>query len=419
MNRKPRLGLFEGVGIELEYMLVKGDTLDVLPAADEVLRAAAGEFVSEVELGPVSWSNELVLHVIELKTSGPVSDLKGLPELFQRDVARINEILRPMGGRLMPGGMHPWMDPRRETRLWPHEHNAVYRTMDRIFDCSGHGWSNLQSTHLNLPFSGDGEFARLHAAIRLLLPLLPALAAASPLVEGHSTRTVDNRLAAYRINCSRIPSVTGRVIPEAVFTPRAYRERVLERIYRDLEPFDPDRLLRHEWVNARGAIARFDRDTIEIRLLDSQECPRADLAVAAAVQGVLKLLAAETWSSLEEQQAWTEERLETLLLATLEKGEETILEDRDYAKALGFACRSPCNAGELWRHLVRAVRELMPGELEPHYGELKVILERGTLSRRILKALNGDTSRSRLREVYRELCDCLATGRMFPGGMLR
>ena len=36
---------------------------------------------------------------------------------------------------------------------------------------------------LNLPFSSDEEFGRLHAAIRLLLPLLPALAASSPLVE--------------------------------------------------------------------------------------------------------------------------------------------------------------------------------------------------------------------------------------------
>jgi hypothetical protein len=32
-------------------------------------------------------------------------------------------------------------------------------------------------------------------------------------------------------------------------------------------------VLRHEWVNARGAIARFDRSAIEIRVLDVAECP--------------------------------------------------------------------------------------------------------------------------------------------------
>ena len=62
----------------------------------------------------------------------------------------------------MPGGMHPWMDPARETRLWPHDNAHVYRQYDEIFDCSRHGWSNLQSTHINLPFANDMEFARVY-----------------------------------------------------------------------------------------------------------------------------------------------------------------------------------------------------------------------------------------------------------------
>ena len=50
----------------------------------------------------------------------------------------------------------------------------MYEAYDRIFDCRGHGWANLQAVHLNLPFSGDEEFGRLHAAIRLVLPIMPA-----------------------------------------------------------------------------------------------------------------------------------------------------------------------------------------------------------------------------------------------------
>ncbi|NJL28684.1 MAG: glutamate--cysteine ligase, partial [Thermoanaerobaculia bacterium] len=169
--------LFEVVGVELEYMIVDRETLAVRPVADEVLRAVAGEIVSDVETGELAWSNELVLHVIELKTNGPAPRLAGLEAFFERDVRRINELLAPLGGRLMPTAMHPWMDPHTETRLWPHEYSPVYEAYDRIFGCRGHGWSNLQSLHLNLPFTGDEEFARLHAAVRLLLPILPALAA--------------------------------------------------------------------------------------------------------------------------------------------------------------------------------------------------------------------------------------------------
>ncbi len=42
---------------------------------------------------------------------------------------------------------------------------------------------------------------------------------------------------------------------------------------------------------------------------------------------------------------------------------------------------------------------------------LQTILREGPLSRRIQRVLHGDATR--LETVYRELCDCLAQGRMF------
>ena len=199
------LHLFEGFGVELEYMIVHADSLDVFPATDQVLLAVAGEYVSEIEQGDLAWSNELVNHVIELKTNGPSPLLRGLDAAFARDVGSIQDILLPVGGRLMPSAAHPWMDPLTETQLWPHEYNAVYEAFDRIFGCKGHGWANLQCVHLNLPFAGDDEFGRLHAAIRLVLPLIPALAASSPILDGRLTGLMDSRMHYYRENQKRIP----------------------------------------------------------------------------------------------------------------------------------------------------------------------------------------------------------------------
>ena len=108
--RRP-LRLFEGYGVEIEYMIVDRDTLAVLPVADRVLSAEAGELTDEVAVGELAWSNELVLHVIELKTNGPAPSLVGLDRLFQDHVRRINDHLAPLGGMLLPGGMHPAMDP--------------------------------------------------------------------------------------------------------------------------------------------------------------------------------------------------------------------------------------------------------------------------------------------------------------------
>lgn len=406
------LHLFEAYGVELEYMIVDADSLSVLPITDRVMLEVAGAYLSEIDLGAVSWSNELALHVIELKTNGPAAALEPLPEEFQGHVRRINELLAPLGGRLMPTAMHPWMDPHREMRLWPHEYNAVYEAFHRIFNCTGHGWANLQSVHLNLPFADDAEFGRLHAAIRLILPLLPALAASSPVMERRLTGTLDNRLAVYRSNARKVPSISGRVIPEPVFSHAAYEETIFRRIYADIAPHDSDGTLQHEWLNARGAIARFERSAIEIRVLDIQECPRADLAIVATIAAVLRALCDERWTPLTEQQSFGIDALEPVLLDAIRDADRAVIAQPEYLRQFGFTAAT-CSLRDLWRHLLDTVCLPQPGFREAWGEPLAVILDRGPLARRILDALGDDPSAERLHAVYRALCDCLAHGRMF------
>ncbi|HZL86603.1 MAG TPA: glutamate-cysteine ligase family protein [Candidatus Krumholzibacteria bacterium] len=403
------LPLFAAYGLELEYMLVDAETLDVLPVADAVLRAAAGSTVGDWENGALAWSNELVLHVLEVKTNGPVEKLAGVSALFQRDLAQLGELLVPLGGRLMPTAMHPWMQPQHETRLWPHAYAEVYAAFDSIFDCRAHGWANVQSAQINLPFAGDDEFARLHAAIRLVLPLVPALAASSPFIDGHFDGWLDRRLEAYRVNCARVPSVTGPMVPEPIWTRAAYETEILARIQRDLLPHDPARILQAEWVNARGAIARFDRSAIEIRLLDMQECPQADLGVAALLTAAVRALVQEQWASFAAQKAWDEARLAELLRACMHDAELAPIDDAEYLSVFGLTPNMARNGGEVWRHLASALPEV------PHECQraLAVILEQGPLARRILAATGLEPTRARLQRVYRELCDCLDQGRMF------
>ena len=40
-------------------------------------------------------------------------------------------------------------------------------------------------------------------------------------------------------------------------------------MYRQIAPLDPDHVVQYEWLNSRGAIARFDRNAIEIRVIDT------------------------------------------------------------------------------------------------------------------------------------------------------
>jgi hypothetical protein len=228
-------------------------------------------------------------------------------------------------------------------------------------------------------------------------------------MDGKLTGRLDNRLEVYRLNQQRIPSVTGRVIPEPVFSRADYEEKILRTIYRDIAPHDPEGILQYEWLNSRGAIARFDRDTIEIRLLDVQECPAADLAIAALIVAVLKALTAESWGSLAEQQGWEVAPLEAILLAAIRDGDEARIDDRRYLAAFGFAGER-ASAGELWRSLAQ---RLLPPKAEEFRGPLAVILEQGPLARRLLRALGEAPSPGRIRDVYGELCACLEQGRLF------
>jgi gamma-glutamyl:cysteine ligase YbdK (ATP-grasp superfamily) len=383
----------------------------VHPVADALLHSVAGAFESEIENEDMAWSNELALHVFEIKTNGPAPALVGLAEAFQRNVREINDRLAPLGGTLLPGAAHPWMDPETEFRRWPHEYGEIYETFDRIFSCVGHGWSNLQSVHLNLPFAGDDEFGRLHAAIRVLLPILPALAASSPILDGSPTGLMDSRLAVYRTNARRVPSVSGHVIPEPVFDIRGYHTEILAPIYRDLKPHDPKGVLRHEWVNARGCIARFDRNAIEIRVLDTQECPSADLAVVAAATAVTRGLVEEALSSSAAQRDIPTADLVRVLGATTRDADHARIEDRAYLALFGWQ-GGACTAGALWESLIErcAARD---AQASPCIGPLETILSEGCLARRILGRLGKRFDRDRLRGVYRELAECLAEGELF------
>ncbi|MEE4381349.1 MAG: glutamate-cysteine ligase family protein [Pseudomonadales bacterium] len=418
--------LFSIHGVEIEYMIVDVDALDVEPVCDGLFEAVAGEPVDEIPRGPVAWSNELAAHVLELKTAHPVPSLSGVAADLQASVADANALLGDFGARLMPGSMHPWMDPQRELRLWPHGQRDVYRAYDRIFGCRGHGWANLQSVHLNLPFATDAEFVRLHTVLRHLMPVLPTLAASSPVADGRETGFADFRMEVYRHNADRMPEMTGLLVPEPVGSIAEYRERILEPLYRALAPHDRAGVLRHEWANSRGVIARFERDALELRVLDVQERPAADLAVLALIVAVLRALAEERFAPASALLALDTRRLAALCFDAIREGDALRIDDATWLGTFGLPARRTW-ARDFWGALLDRCDDLLAAsgvDLSP----AETILDRGTLASRLRAALGPPPPaegapgaapppwpRDRLRAVWRDLADCLAEDRPFEG----
>jgi gamma-glutamyl:cysteine ligase YbdK (ATP-grasp superfamily) len=393
--------LFERIGIELEYMIVDRDTMRVAPLTDKVLEEVNGHITNEVAMGEISWSNELALHVIELKTTEPALSLENLDTLFHANIRHINTILKKYNACLMGGPMHPFMDPIKEIRLWPHDYSPIYSAFDRIFSCKGHGWANLQSMHINLPFANDDEFGRLHAAIRLVLPIIPALSAGSPFADGKLTGFQDTRMETYRHNSEKIRSITGDVIPEAVFSRAEYEKNILERIYSDLSPYDPEKILQEEWVNARGAIARFERNTIEIRVIDVQETPFADCAIAGIVIEVIKNLVYGQWSSYEYQMSVPGTILVDSFLESIRHGQDARITDSRYLQVFNLGSR-PCTMRELWKQLSAKM------DIRNRY--IKTLLENGTLSSRMIQSAGPDFQQNNLLTLCKSMCRCVDFG---------
>jgi glutamate---cysteine ligase / carboxylate-amine ligase len=405
--------LFSAYGIELEYMIVGAEQLNVLPLADQALEQHAATAAAATAADPeplLDWSNELVLHVIEVKNPRP-QPLALLPAAFQQAVQGMNHALRQSAAQLMPTAMHPWMQPAIETRLWPHEAAGIYRSYDRIFNCRRHGWANLQSMHINLPFASEAEFVRLHAALRLLLPLLPALAASSPLADGAASGFADTRMEVYRHNASAIPILAGAVIPQPVASIDEYRRHILQPMYDAIAPFDPEQLLQHEWLNSHGAIARFERNAIEVRVVDMQECPQADIAIASATIALAKQLYFDFDRDAEPgHAAFATAPLARILHACVRDAEQAVIDDQAYLALLQVPAQR-CSAQEVWQHLIGSFTEQDLTRAER--AALQTILRRGPLARRILQALDGDYRRPHLHEIYRELGGCLQAGRQF------
>lgn len=409
------LALFAGYGVELEYMIVDKDSLNVLPVCDQLLYQLAGSYTNEYSFDKIALSNELVMHVLEFKTNGPSASLVGLDQDFQLSINTINKHLAALNAQLLPSGVHPWLDPERETKIWPHENNEIYRSYNRIFNCRGHGWSNLQSTHLNLPFSNDEEFARLHTAIRLILPIIPALSASTPIIDGKFTGLVDARLEFYRTNQQHIPLISGSIIPEAVFSQQEYQDKILTKIYQAIAPHDPHKILQEEWLNSRGAIARFERNAIEIRIIDIQECPQADIAILALITAVLKDLVAEQWQSFTNQATWHEQDLLPIFLSTIKNGQKTIITNHNYLNVLGYTANKSCTAAELWQHLLAKVST----NLTTHSSALQHILRQGNLAERLIRSLPIPANpllpipKPKLYQVYKQLAENLATNQLY------
>jgi glutamate---cysteine ligase / carboxylate-amine ligase len=161
---------------------------------------------------------------------------------------------------------------------------------------------------------------------------------------------------------------------------------------------------------------RFVRDSIEIRVLDTQECVAMDVANAAFVRGALGRLAAR----MEAGEVATPPH--AVLVADYEaavaEGTAARVAAPHLRRAAGVGKAGEIAAGELLAGLAADARPALAAAERPYLDRVLARLAGGNLSERIrrrIAPLPAGRRRAAIVELYRELADCLLANRVWEG----
>jgi len=265
------------------------ENIQPLPIVDKVIKSLHGRVVNYVRLSKFTLGKELQSHVAEFKANTPFHSPKVFEETMHEAVVRVSDFIEKRYGAYLLGlGMHPLIR-LDDVKVWSHRDRQIYVALSRVFNLAQHGWLNIQSFQLNLPYSDERRAVTLHNALANILPYIPAVSASSPIYESKIGEFVDNRLHFYQINQKEVPSIAGDIVPEYVNSFEEYEKVTIERYSQDLMRANaPKCILYKEWLNSRGAVFRFDRRAIEIRIMDEQECIKSDVALSCFVRACLR-----------------------------------------------------------------------------------------------------------------------------------
>jgi carboxylate-amine ligase len=402
---QPRLHVFESFGVELEFMIVHKQTLEVLPLVESLFRQISPGNPKITNRDIITWAPKSMPHVFELRSTQPEANFNTLAHTFADEIGLINKWLSGKDGMLLPTAMHPFLTiPEAQKWSTVHAASSFFHPTPLPYQ---HAWLNSQSTQLSLPFFNDGEFAKLHTALRLLLPIIPALCASSPVVEGAITPRMSNRLFYYEEARKNRPAAVGKFIPEAVFSERKYRSMILEPLEKEVGQSGTNL---SQW-NGRAAIPHFDRGSLEIKIMDGQECPAAELAIITLIIESLKALVDERWVTFEQQQKVGSEILSGILSETREAGRQAQIYTSEYPALFGMDDFS--TAGQLWQKIHDRLLEEGNHPVSEYAPELEIMMTEGPLAERIVKSVGRNGSKDEIAMVYHKLSWCLNQNKIF------
>jgi glutamate---cysteine ligase / carboxylate-amine ligase len=247
------------VGIEEEFSILDVRTLDMLPRFEQMRAAAADSDPALHE----HITGELISSEIEI-ISGVGADLHQALASQREQRRGLFALARAQGVALGATGTHPWADYREQPIIDTEHYRRVEEGLKYV------AWrNNTFSLHVHLGVRDLDRAVRVCDRLRPVLPLLLAISANSPYLDGRNSGLHSARTQSFTKSFPRCG------VPDAFGSWRAYREYIefLQRT-RSIVEFT------QVWWSVRP---HFSFGTVEVRICDAQATAAESDALASLI----------------------------------------------------------------------------------------------------------------------------------------
>ncbi len=247
------------IGLEEEFSILDPTTLDLTPRFEE-LREAARE--SDRMLHE-SITGELIASEIEI-VSGAAATIAEAFERQRERRRRLFALAEGHGAALGATGTHPWADYREQKIIDTEHYRRVEQGLKYV------AWrNNTFSLHVHVGIRDLDRAVRVCDRLRPVLPLLLAISANSPYLDGRDSGLHSARTQSFTRNFPRCG------IPDAFGGWAAYRE-YLEFLLRTRSIVEFTQV----WWSVRPHL---DFGTVEVRICDVQAGAQESEALAGLI----------------------------------------------------------------------------------------------------------------------------------------
>jgi carboxylate-amine ligase len=164
------------VGLEEEFALLDPSTLDLVPRFEELRDAAAADPVLTASI-----AGELISSEIEIR-SGKGDDLAGAIAAQRDRRRRLFALAADRGVALGATATHPWADYREQRIIDTEHYHRVESELKYV------AWrNNTFSLHVHVGIRDSDRAVAVCDRLRPVLPLLLAVSASSPFLDGHDS----------------------------------------------------------------------------------------------------------------------------------------------------------------------------------------------------------------------------------------